>query len=1154
MHSGHYPDMSKKFLWANRAVVVGLSSIILFAAGCRRNDVGETTRAADLASEEPMIDFGQLGPKDCRKPSLMAANVDIANSQLPCRQLKITQHHLAGLLAPAGWLSTYTDLDDLILSGDLNDPDKRRQYFFGTYWSTYQTSPAFNLWTEAERKTAFEDDLKAALPRLMAVLIASTNPTDVDDDDDDDGYWWELPWIYSQEPDLNLRAQMMRDDVNAWIQQSGIHMVADVGTADEVDEGSIEGDFDFFIIEVVTFLYQFRDRPELVTNDSVWALLHKGASADPISLLVPAGWEQTNIPVSGQDFESALFFAHRVGAGDATFAETENHVLMTMTPFDLVNQWVSNDYRGNLVGPLAPSPPPGWSAEDWWSPDSEALVQKIRDIAGRPVHSGMFEDNAQPYQQLSYLALLALASHAEDPLVKREAENAIHFLATTFTFQSLEGRRWTPMRRNCEYADRLGMYASDGLGASMGMLSGAYKWNDSPYGYKGATKYETLPVNGYQLCMTDSECYWKSYTFKSDLQGNDSLAENIAKDADQLRDDTVRPRTPQARALFTGFASYRLPRALHSFMIERHDGFYARMMPQYDRTHYKLSLTDIVTPEYFAGNEAYDHPSFNNEKTPAFYFGTNEFMNVSGGMYNSMYNVGENSHVIPKNPIGGDCFEDKILANYDYLSRPYVVLPQVPTVTDPQTGDFVHYEPFGLGDFNVSAARSVLPMMRGNSTEWFKSVNIATYKNFSYGYRVRDTGAATWAHLAGDFPQDIPAIWDGIEPVTFLIGVARFNIYDLRELMEARGQAGYFLITARVYKTEGTLWSNRVARGFWEVVPASMYGSTADIAEKIKDRNPKEHFRKGYGAFHKDFKYTMATTGETLTLDQRFGAYLRGVLVTDTGEIQGILDIEAASGDNFSLQTIFTNIFKESHINSLPLIDVKEVGADLNFAKNEDGELRYYACAQDGWICVNNRQDESYLWVDSRRGPGFPDNPYWEHGTFDDSPEDWGCTCGGGGDGSWTPGPPSNGIPDACSDPEGCGPRDTGGDPDDCRDDCPTGPCDPPIECRTDSDCSSGECDTGLGVCLCDQHPEDHDDVPGDRCDPPSMKSCVPEQLNCGPGEVCSLAADGAMYCLCPACETSSYTTCTDEVPCTNPGEQCEPNESGGAGQCVCRI
>ncbi len=1026
----------------------------------------------------------------------MATSVAAANTELPCRKMKLVQHHLSSLLKPLSFRATPEELNDGT-GYDLADPDKRRQYFFGPYWTTYT-----GLSNEEQIK-AFNDDVKRAFPRLMAVLIASTHPTDSHDPGIGSGWWWELPPVYQQEPDLNARATMMRDDVNAWINQAGLHMYHNVGTADKIDEGENEGDIDFLLIELVTFLYQFKDRPDLLYNDNVFTLLNKDWPAQSIGLLVPAGWTKTNIPVSGQDFEAALWFGDTFASDDYSFAETENHVLMTMTHFYLVNQWITNDYRGNLVGPYAPIPPMGWTAADWWSPSSASLVQMIRDMTGRVVHSGMFEDNAQPYQQLSYLAILALAEHAEDETVKTEAENALHFLATTFTFQSHEGRRWTPMRRNCEYAERLGMYIADGLAASMGVLSGAYKWNDSPYGLKAH-----LPSD-YAGCITNPQCYWRNYTFKVDIDRDDSIAERIPATAAELEDDRTQDLTPQARALYTGFSSYRLPRALHGFMIDKGTGTYARMMPKYDRRHYEFSTSQIVTPEYFDGDTAFDNPTYNNEKTPAFYFLTNEFANLSGGIYNPYYGYAENSYIIPNNPTGPSCKGDKRTSGYDNLSKPYVVLPQVPATLDSQTGAVRYYRPFGLdADFDFSAASEILPMMRGDSDDWFKSANIATYKNFSYGYRVRDTGFLKWAKLGGEFPQDIPKSWEAAPKAEFSIGSARFIIYDLRKLMEENGQAGHYLITARVRKYLVEFWSTRVARGFWEVVPGNMFADVQAVAAQVQSFNGAGNFELTYGAFDKDFDYKMVTTGETLRLDQRYGAIFKNLVTLNEGEVQGLIGAETSGGSGIDLEDVFTEIMKESHTNALPLIDVKAVRPDFSWSMNGSGGHVYYACAKDGWICVNNRDDGSYLWVDSRRGPGL--TPYWEHGTFDGSPSAWGCGCGTGG-GGWTPDPPDNGIPDGCSDPAGCDNRD------------PSDPHDP-------------------------RDPE----TPEETCERPSSVACDPQRPACGPGEECVADAAGNYACRCPTC-VSSGESCAERKPCANPEETCYGLEGpDDVGQCGC--
>jgi hypothetical protein len=1075
------------------AAIALLFALTVTACGSSPGGAPDLTSSAAIG--RPMIDLGGLSPADCRRPSRMPAGVDEANALLPCRQLKIVQHHLSSLLREESFRAEPQEIgqDDL---PDLADGDRRRQLFFGPYWSTYQGV------TEEERERAFDDDLRRAFPRLMAVLVASTHPTDIDDGGDD--WWWELPAIYQQERDLAARARMMRDDVNRWIQQAGIHLYRNVGTSDKIDEGISEGDMDFPLIELVSFLHQFRDRPDLLDDDSVWTLLHKSWPEQSFNWLVEAGWMKTNIPVSGQDFDEALWFGDHFATDDYSFAETENHVLMTLAHFYLINQWVTNDYRGNLVGDRAPVPPAGWTAEDWWAVDGDELVQIIRDVAARPVHSGMFEDNARPYQQSSFRALLALASFAEDETIRTEAENALHFLATTFTFQSLDGRRWTPMRRNCEYAGRLEMYVSDGLSAAIGVLSGAYKWNDSPYGLK-----HTYPFN-YDGCLSDPDCHWRTYSFKSDVERDDTLSDRIPTDSRELEDDVVLDLFPQGHALYAAFSPYRLPRALHGFLIDKHHGFFARMMPKYDRRHYGFDTDDLVFPEYFDGDEAFDSGLYNNEKTPAFYFVTNEFANVSGGLYNPFYGYTENSYIIPNNPSGPRCTEDnKWISDYDNLSRPYVVLPQVATATDEITGAVLFYQPRGLeSDYNIDAAALTLPMMRGDTEQWFKSANIATYKNFSYGYRVRDTGVSLWARLGGEFPHDIPEEWSHEPTAEFAIGSARFIIHDLREFMEARGQAGYYLITARVRKYLVEFWSTRVARGFWEVVPGSMFRSLDEVADAVRSLNGPGNFELGYGAFDKDFDYRMVTTRETLRLDQRYGSIFKNLVTTDEGDVQGLIGVQDADGNGVDLEDVFTEIMKESHTNTLPLIDVKAVKEDFNFDRARSGALVYYACARDGWICVNNREDGSYLWVDSRRGTGFSDNPYWEHGTFDGSPGQWGCSCASGG-GGWTPGPPDNGIPDDCSDPRGCDGHD-------------------PVP------------------------PRDPRDPGHEVCETSSNAPCLVGRPSCGPGETCVPTDHDTGLCQCDQC-ISSGESCALAKPCQNPLEQCvgatAPND---VGMCAC--
>lgn len=304
-------------------------------------------------------------------------------------------------------------------------------------------------------------------------------------------------------------------------------------------------------------------------------------------------------------------------------------------------------------------------------------------------------------------------------------------------------------------------------------------------------------------------------------------------------------------------------------------------------------------------------------------------------------------------------------------------------------------------------------MMRGDSDDWFKSANVATYKNFSYGYRLRDTGPGTYAELGGEFPQDIPPIWLAcdasqspdpaicpapIETREFEFGdpwngerAAIFKLFDLREFMAAQGQTGFFLVTARVRKFRVELWSTRIARGFWEVVPADKFEDVDELVEAVQAGNDPGAFSLFYGVINQDFRYRLVTSGEVVHLDQEFGAlYSDPLLQTfDEGRVQGIIGVEDSNGANDSLANLFQRFMDDGVMNELPLIDVKAVDHDFDFQTHDDDSYVYYACAKDGWLFVNNVSDGSYLFVDTRRGSGFEDHPtlpspYWQSGHFAD--------------------------------------------------------------------------------------------------------------------------------------------------------------------------
>lgn len=1144
-----------------------------------------------LADPEPnfLIDLGEdLTTDECRRPSLMPVSVEEADREFPCRQMKITQHWLTPMLDDRAFRATpeelgsnantlrclsmhglgdpacTTVLDDAALPADEETlGDVRRQAYFGRYWSSFGIANdelAFTCknkksddLTTAEKATreaieGFEKAIRAALPRLIALLVASEHPVGRYDNPDSDDWWWELPAAYQHIQDPEVRRAAMREDANEWIRRAGIWVLADAGTPQGVDECTIKGDYDFLLIQFAHLLYIFKGHEGYLDEDAIELLLRKGFPALVHPLHIAPDWLNSSIPFTGPEFDRELWYSERVAGGDFSLAETENHVLMTFAHYYLINQWIAEEF--SALPPAQELAPEGADPDEWFAQADSELGDKLRDILSRTNFNGFFEDNARPYHGYTIRALLALASYARDDGIRTLAANALHFATAKYTFQSLEGRRFTPMRRNCEYVREYSLYNRDGLAETLNTLGGAYKLNDSPYGFSETLRDQNTCFENDQNGVpgVKKDCYWRFYTWKLDdsfgkggeLQ--DTHADQIpmirADGTNEIEDDlSGRGLT---HALYAAFSKYRIPRAMHNFMLKQHR-YYARMMPKYQRDHYPVSLknySEIRRPGYFDGDVPFDNGQ-DVERTPEFYFSADGFLNVSGGIYNTFYDgllnevssSGENSsYLIPRDPfpIGYSACnskddththyssddeldtaytdKDKSKQNiriepYDYFSRPYIVLPQVPVATaanplDPDENNepFVYYKPFGTwevpnSNFQREQLSNTLPLMWGATKYPYRSTNVATYKNFSYGYGYTSgagdqVGGAKKKDL--DFPQHLPPEWnfdvDSDKRRDLSIGIARFRIYDFRELLEAKGQKGFYLITARVRKKAGTVWSRKVSRGFWEVVPGNAFASLDKLAERVQSLHSKNDFSSRYTGGNKHYSYRLAMTGELVRLSQFYGAHYVDYRVTNEGRVQGIIGIGSSqpAAPAYGKGDVFIEFMNNTTMNRLPLIDVKAVGRDYQYQRLENDAFVFYACAQNGWIAVNNPEDGSYFFADSRRGqfeeePVQP-TPYYEGGRFEDGTP-WPVACGPGSGGSWTPSPPDNGVPEDCSTPEICDrPDDDPDRPSDDDDDPPGGGCRiPPVACATTSQCiaaaGGGICAdfdaNGIGECTC---------------------------------------------------------------------------------------
>ncbi len=253
---------------------------------------------------------------------------------------------------------------------------------------------------------SFEGDLRGAFQRLLALSAAASMPLDRDDDLSEE-WWWELPQPYREVPFLADRAQMMVEDINAWIRNAGIWVFANAGIHDGFANNGLDkangdpreapGDYDFILLNLIHFMYALKDRPDLLSDDSVRTLVLKrwSETEEPTmelfkqnAALMSAGWSLTNVPFAGQDFARELIAAPDIPAfkigelelldlDTLPLSDTENHVLMTLTHYYLMNQWISQDYRGNLKAVV--TAPDDFTVDDWYAYEDTPLEQAVRD-------------------------------------------------------------------------------------------------------------------------------------------------------------------------------------------------------------------------------------------------------------------------------------------------------------------------------------------------------------------------------------------------------------------------------------------------------------------------------------------------------------------------------------------------------------------------------------------------------------------------------------------------------------------------------------------------------------------------------------------------------------------------------------------------------
>ncbi|MEE2787510.1 MAG: hypothetical protein VX589_09240 [Myxococcota bacterium] len=524
-----------------------------------------------------------------------------------------------------------------------------------------------------------------------------------------------------------------------------------------------EGDYDMLMKEMIALLYRFKHDKNLLTNKAVFNIVDRGLKH-----------------YRGQSFGTKMRFQIM----GITFPETENHTLMTYGSIYLTNQFIRQNprklsaLRKGIYKNQAPFNNAGGQIEDF-----------LFQAASRVLHAGFFETNARPYQSISFHALLNLAEFAANPKLRMAARNALDFLSTKYAFQSFQGQRFTPNRRNHKpaYNHKFNYMDTDGTMSIYLALS-------------GANPKIKLTANG----------------------------------------------NAGGHALWTMLSTYRIPAPVHDYMLNKRNGYWARMHNRYTDDHYATHSW----PKYFNKNGTFwDRPK-EREPVPEAYFATPDFMNVSGSRFERFK--------VKYDKVKTTVMGEGPVTDYDFLAVPQVIL--TPGLTHKWS--------------SLNALNQDVPLIPGEHARWYKSVNSGTYKSFSYGYFHRDKKARhqQWAiRLPAKWA---PYLYNEGNKSHWSSGRAQFRFYDFTKVSEAKAgrPAGFYVVVAKVSKSNWRHTYRHYARGFWEVVPKSRFASAQALKSHVLSKNPSSHFQNNIKTNPgKAYVYRM-TNGDVLTLEDILGS------------------------------------------------------------------------------------------------------------------------------------------------------------------------------------------------------------------------------------------------------------------------------------------
>ena len=548
----------------------------------------------------------------------------------------------------------------------------------------------------------------------------------------------------------------------------------------QIQNVGTHGDYDFKLMSLAGLLYRYRTtkigNQFLLPDEAFEALRNSDCGPSSAPDQCPERSNASNF----------LYNFYSVG-----LPETENHVLMINTWHYLISQLDATE--SPREGQLEPSP-------------FAALEERLLEVIARVVKNDMWETNAQAYEAFSVRPLQLLASYAVNPKMKIAAQNALDFIATKYTFQSLHGKRSAPMRRNWSYRGRYSLYGSDYLSGQFGVLSGDYV---------------------YPASCTGQDCVWT---------GDSQIL---------------------SFALESGLAMYKLPHVLIEHMLHPDlgrpgYGSWARMQARYSEGDYSISQE----PKYANAG------SGSLEPAQEFYFRTAGYLNAAGGRHepysttdielDPLFTAAELALLslpLPIDLLGLGPLQQIAAALGLYFSEDKI---KNATEATRRGLDFVSKPTVLLGNADtrwgtLGTAENMTPLFRGNHGEFWHSNNTGVYKNFAVGYSTE----REYAWLPPSFRVAAGEI----------VGNVRIQILDPESTLALFPNADYFVVFGQINEPA----PGRASLGFYEVVPrAKGFNNVSALLALVLRQNASTW------AGGDSYRYTTVTSGETIGINPNY--------------------------------------------------------------------------------------------------------------------------------------------------------------------------------------------------------------------------------------------------------------------------------------------